>query len=118
MWLPACSTGRYFSYLHKFVDHDPCRGYSAPVITWDEAKRASNLTKHGLDFAEVAHFDFDTALHEIDDREDYCELLEIATGWCGLRLCFPIFVRRGDDEIRVISFRKATKQEVRRYAES
>ena len=88
------------------------------MITWDEAKRVSNLAKHGVDFAEVAHFDFATALHEVDDREDYGELREIAIGWCGARLCFLVFVRRGDDELRVISFRKATKQEVRRYAES
>lgn len=88
------------------------------MITWDEAKRASNLTKHGLDFAEVVQFDFDTALHDFDDREDYGEFREIAIGWCGPRLCFLVFVRRGADEIRVISFRKATKPEVRRYAES
>jgi uncharacterized DUF497 family protein len=42
----------------------------------------------------------------------------VAIGWFGLRLCCLVFVRRGDDEIRVISFRKATKQEVRRYADS
>ena len=80
--------------------------------------RASNLTKHGLDFAEVVYFDFATALHEIDDREDYGELREIAIGWCRARLCFLVFVRRGNDDFRVISFRKATRQEVRRYAES
>jgi uncharacterized DUF497 family protein len=88
------------------------------VITWDESKRASNLTRHGLDFAEVVCFDFGTALHYIDDREDYGELREIAIGWCGPRLCFLVFVRRGKDEVHVISFRKATKQEMRRYAES
>ncbi len=63
-------------YLHKFIDHDPCHGYSAPVIAWDESKRASNLAKHGLDFAETVHVDFDTALLEIDDREDYGECRE------------------------------------------
>jgi uncharacterized DUF497 family protein len=88
------------------------------VITWNDSKRASNLNKHGLDFAEVVGFDFDTALHDVDDREDYGELREIAIGWCGLRLCFLVFVRRGKDELHVISFRKATKQEMRRYAES
>ncbi len=87
------------------------------MITWDEAKRASNLAKHGLDFADSVQFDFDTALLEIDDREDYGECREIATGWCGLRLCCLVFVRRGNDEIRVISFRRATKHEVRRYAD-
>ncbi len=71
-----------------------------------------------MDFADSVDFDFDTALLEIDDREDYGECREIALGWCGLRLCFLVFVRRGDDQMHVISFRKATKQELRRYAES
>ncbi len=88
------------------------------MITWDEAKRVSNLAKHGLDFADVIKFDFDTALHDLDDREEYGEVREIAIGWCESRLCFLVFVRRGRDEIRVISFRKATRPEMRRYAQS
>ena len=50
------------------------------MITWDDAKRAA---KHGLDFADVIQFDFDTALHDFDDREEYGEVREIAIGWCG-----------------------------------
>ena len=88
------------------------------MIVWDEAKRAGNLAKHGLDFADVTDFDFDTALHGVDDREDYGELRETVIGWCGARLCFLVFVRRGDDELRVISFRKATRLEMQRYADS
>ncbi len=57
------------------------------MITWGEAKRARNLAKHGLNFADCVNFDFDTALLEIDDREDYVECREIAIGWCGPRLC-------------------------------
>jgi uncharacterized DUF497 family protein len=78
------------------------------VITWDDAKRAAN----------VIQFDFDTALHDVDDREEYGEVREIAIGWCGTRMCFLVFVRRGVDEIRVVGFRKATRPEMRRYAES
>ncbi|MGB8842642.1 MAG: BrnT family toxin [Aliidongia sp.] len=69
------------------------------MITWDEAKRAGNLAKHDLDFADVVHFDFETALLGFDEREDYGEVREIAIGWCGTRLCVLVFVRRGDDEI-------------------
>ena len=112
------SARRHFSYLHKFIDPASFHSYVIYVITWDEAKRASNLIKHGLDFAEVVSFDFGTALLDIDDRENYGELREIAIGWCGLRLCFLVFVRRGEDEIHVISFRKATRQEMKCYAES
>jgi uncharacterized DUF497 family protein len=43
---------------------------------------------HGLDFAGIVHFDFDTALQGIDDREDYGECREVAIGWCGPRLWF------------------------------
>ena len=87
------------------------------MLTWDEAKRASNLTKHGLDFADVIQFDFETSLHDIDDREAYGEVREIAVDWCGERLCVLVFVRRGDDEIRVISLREASKSEMRCYAD-
>ena len=65
----------------------------------------------------MVHFDFVTALLDVDDREDYGEVREIAIGWCGPHVCFLVLDRRGDDEMRVISFRKATKQEIRRYVE-
>jgi uncharacterized DUF497 family protein len=107
-----------FPYLRKTVDNWIFCSYIISVITWDEAKRAANLAKHGLDFADVIQFDFDTALHDVDDREEYGEVREIAIGWCGTRLCFLVFVRHGDDEIRVISFRRATRPEMRRYAKS
>jgi uncharacterized DUF497 family protein len=88
------------------------------VIVWDEAKRIGNIAKHGLDFADVRLFDFETALVDVDDREDYGEVRETAIGWCGPRLCFLVFVRLGQDDLRVISFRKATRQEMKHYAQS
>ena len=71
-----------------------------------------------MDFADVSQFDFDTALHDFDDREEHGEVREIAIGWCATQLCVLVFTRRGDDEIRVISFRKATRLEMKRYADS
>ena len=41
---------------------------------WDEAKRAANLRKHGIDFAEVVHFDFASAVIIRDDRKGYGEI--------------------------------------------
>jgi uncharacterized protein len=46
---------------------------------WDEAKRKANIAKHGIDFADVALFDWEG----VDDREDYGELREIALGFIG-----------------------------------
>ena len=41
--------------------------------TWDDNKRAANLAKHGVDFAAVEGFDWETALTAVDDRRDYGE---------------------------------------------
>ena len=43
------------------------------MITWDESKRAENLTKHSIDLAELeSTFDFPMATVE-DDRLTYGE---------------------------------------------
>ena len=81
---------------------------------WDEAKRRSNLTKHGVDFADVARFDFARAVSEIEEREG--EARYIATGYIGNRLHSLVYVRRGGN-IRVISLRVASRQERRAYDE-
>jgi len=83
---------------------------------WDEAKRAANITDHRVDFTAVYEFDWDTAVFDIDDREDYGELREIAVGFIGVTLHVVIFTERGE-WIRIISLRKADKIDVRRYVE-
>ena len=35
---------------------------------WDEQKRATNITKHGVDFVEIENFDWATALTILDTR--------------------------------------------------
>jgi uncharacterized DUF497 family protein len=83
---------------------------------WDERKRAANLAKHGLDFADVVFLAWETAQLLIDDRRDYGETRYQAFGlWTG-RLCVVAFTIRGE-KFRLISFRKANAREVRRYAE-
>lgn len=82
---------------------------------WDEAKRRSNLAKHGVDFDRVREFEWRTAIAFVDDREDYGELREIAIGFIGVRLHVLALTRRGEDTIRVIMLRKATAGEVRKY---
>ena len=84
---------------------------------WDEAKRIGNIAKHGVDFATIVDFEWDTALIRPDTREDYGELREVALGFIGTRLHAVIFTER-DDVVRLISLRKATKKETKFYAES
>ncbi|MCV0396466.1 MAG: BrnT family toxin [Rhizobiaceae bacterium] len=86
-------------------------------FVWDDDKRKSNLEKHGVDFADAHAFEWATALVVDDDREDYGEARQVATGFVGERIYVMVFTDR-DSQRRVISFRKANKREIRSYVES
>jgi len=83
-------------------------------FTWDETKRLSNIEKHGIDFADVPPM-FDGDVFTIEDqRFDYGETRYITFGL----LQFHVIVVAHTDEngiIRIISARKATKNEEKLY---
>ncbi|MDR1310688.1 MAG: BrnT family toxin [Burkholderiaceae bacterium] len=83
-------------------------------ITFDSDKNAKNIRVRGLSFEKAAKFDFSTALYYPDNRRDYGETRIFALGRLGNRVHALVFanIEKG---IRVISFRKANKREVRRY---
>jgi len=89
----------------------------AGLYAWDERKRASNLRKHGIDFAIVQNFDFETALVLRDDRKKYGEERYRAYGTIKVRLHALVFTRR-DERIRVILLRKSNASEIATYAAS
>lgn len=83
-------------------------------FTWAERKRAINLREHGLDFVDAPRvFEGVTFTYE-DDRFDYGEQRYITLG---LLAGIPVSLvhTETDNEIRVISFRKATKRESQIY---
>ena len=82
---------------------------------WDEVKRQSNAQKHGIDFQEVEVFDWDSALVERSDRAG--EVRFVAVGYIDVRLCCIVFTERRT-RIRVISLRRASRREERRYAQA
>ena len=83
-------------------------------FTWDEAKRRSNLVKHGLDFADVpAVFGGITFTFE-DDRFDYGEERFITLGMLKGMVVVIAHTER-NDTVRIISMRKATKHEQKLY---
>jgi uncharacterized protein len=86
-------------------------------FTWNERKRADNLHKHGVDFAIVERFQFDTAVITIDDRKDYGEVRYRAFGTIGGRLHVLIFTARGA-QTRLISLRRPNDKERENYAET
>lgn len=81
---------------------------------WDEAKRRSNLLKHRIDFAQVADFEWASAVIEEDRRRNYGEARLRATGLIGERLYLLVFTDR-DGRARIISLRKANNKEMAEY---
>ncbi len=86
---------------------------------WDEDKAASNLRKHGLSFDEASTVFADPLAVLFDDEEhSHDEIREIAIGHTIFqRLVLVSFTERGEDLIRIISARKATKKERTDYEE-
>jgi uncharacterized protein len=85
--------------------------------TWSESKRRRNLRDHGLDFRHTpAVFDGVTYTIE-DDRLDYPEQRYVTLGLLG-GIPVSIVHTETDDEIRIISFRKATRREHSIYFEA
>jgi len=86
-------------------------------FSWSERKRRSNLLEHGLDFIDApVVFDGVTYTFE-DDRISYREQRFVTLG---LLSGVPVSVVHTEDanEIRIISFRKATRAEARIYFEA
>ncbi len=83
-------------------------------FTWSERKRALNVREHGLDFVDAASvFEGFTFTYE-DARFAYGEQ---RFGTLGLLAGIPVSIVHTEtsDEIRIISFRKATKREAKLY---
>jgi uncharacterized DUF497 family protein len=85
------------------------------VFVWDEAKRKSNLKKHGLDFKD-AHLVYDDPekLTYDSSRNGERRLLDLAVAIVKGRLLALIYTERGSD-VRVISFRPASREEREQY---
>lgn len=83
-------------------------------FSWDETKRIINLNKHSLDFTQ-AHliFENDTFTFE-DQRIEYYEQRFITLGLLNGDVAVVVHTET-EHEIRVISLRKATKNEQKLY---
>jgi uncharacterized DUF497 family protein len=85
-------------------------------FTWSEAKRESNLAKHGLDVGDVARV-FDGATMTVEDKRFWYGEKRYIT--LGLLDEAPVYIAHTEyaEEIRIISFRSATRREARTYFE-
>lgn len=81
---------------------------------WNEEKRKSNLSKHGLDFKDAAYV-FDGVTFTLEDnRFIYGEQRFITIGMLK-SIVVVIAHTEKNDMIRVISMRKASKNEEKIY---
>ena len=90
-------------------------------VTFDPAKDAANLAKHGFSLLDAVGFEWETAVMWPDQRRMYDEARMVALGYIGLRIMVVVFVDRPPElttERRVISLRKANTREVKRYAKT
>ena len=90
-------------------------------VTFDPAKDAANVAKHGVSLTEAAGFEWGSAVVWPDTRRDYGEARMVALGYIGLRIIALVFVDRPPaqpTERRIISLRTANTREVKRYAET
>jgi uncharacterized DUF497 family protein len=85
------------------------------IFEWDEAKNRINIRKHGFHFAEAAEMFNGPLLVRPDTREDYGEPRWIGSGMIKGRLASVAFAERPDGAIRIISLRKADRDERKEF---
>jgi uncharacterized DUF497 family protein len=85
-------------------------------FAWDPRKAASNRKKHGVSFGEAATCFADPHALLLEEKLQPARAVLIGVSEKE-RLLFTVFVEIADDEIRIISARKATRHERRRYEE-
>ncbi|TRZ65370.1 MAG: BrnT family toxin [Rhodocyclaceae bacterium] len=83
-------------------------------FSWTETKRSRNLKDHGLDFTDAPRVFEGTTFTFEDDRFSYGERRFVTPG---LLAGIPISIvhTESEHEIRIISFRKATRRETQIY---
>ena len=80
---------------------------------WDDGKNEANISAGRLGFAAVEDFEWETAVIQPSPRSG--ESRWAAIGYIGDRLHFVVYTTR-EGRIRIISLRRASRQEERIYA--
>jgi uncharacterized DUF497 family protein len=93
--------------MTESFDHESVVGFE-----WDKHKNDSNLVKHGIDFDDAIEIFYGSVVVRRSDRNN--EERWIAVGSSEDRLIAVVFTRRGD-VLRIISARRARKNEKREY---
>ncbi len=85
-------------------------------VSFDPAKDAENISKHGVSLRRAEDFDVETAFFRPENSQDYGEERWTAIGWLDA-LIYSLVLVFEPTTIRAISLRKATREERKDYAE-
>jgi uncharacterized DUF497 family protein len=91
---------------------EPLKAYR---FEWDESKNRQNIEKHGFHLSEPQEMFRGFLLVRPDTREDYGEERSIGIGMIQGRAAFVAFAERPHHTIRIISLRKADREEREQY---
>jgi len=84
-------------------------------FVWSQTKAQENLRKHGITFEQAAEAFFDPFLRVVDasaDDEARDAVIGMDERW---HLLFVVHIAFEDESVRIISARKATRNERRVY---
>ena len=88
---------------------------SAMKYEWDVKKAGENIHKHGIDFADaVIALEDENALTIEDSHHNEQRFKTLGMGSL-LNILFVVHIERGDNNIRIISARKADRKEIKQY---
>ena len=86
-------------------------------FSFDPAKDAANLVKHGLSLADASLvFEAPDKLTLSSSRTEEARLMDLALVEVASVVLVLVYVLRGPGEVRPISLRRASKQERKLYA--
>lgn len=87
------------------------------LILWDAKKAERNFQKHGVLFEEAQTVFFSSMAVTLEDQGHGEKRFIVIAFSARLRLLVVVYAYREENEIRIISARKATKKEAQIYEE-
>ncbi len=82
-------------------------------IIWDEPKRLASIDKHGLDFADIGEFDWESAIVAKSPAETPNSRRFKAIGYIRDGTAAVVFATLGSEAISIVSSRQASEKERR-----
>jgi len=82
---------------------------------WDNEKNASNIRKHGVSFEDATRVFYDEFSYMAYDDRDYGEDRFQIIGMAYEKILFIVYTERNENTIRIISARRADREESEAY---